>query len=281
MLLSLNLLSQNSRLDLKEHYYYIWKIEGGSTIVGKYAQQDEYYYYIETSDKDKFQILKRNVKSIEFINDKKFNFYFEYPDGIEFQYITLPTALPPQKGASYFQNTLLIHNSFSHAITNNITFGVNYSFAAEDLIGKANNFNFTTVYRAKLLNNLYLGGGGFWGVRTKDDEEESVGKIFLMATYASDGKDFTLGYGHTYKNYKLAPNPTLSFSSYIRLGRNLSFITENWLINHFNHTELISNTGFRYSFNRKSHVTITGYSNETIRDEIGRMVPVLSFNAKF
>ncbi len=141
-----------------------------------------------------------------------------------------PTAIPLQKGEGYFADFWVFFASAAVGVTDRFTVGGGMSlFPTEDLTDNLVYAipKFTVINRPEAK---FAVGALAASMPTGSHRRESLGILYGVGTLGSRDNNVTLGTGFGYHNGTLSNTPILTLGAQARLGRRVSFITENWLV---------------------------------------------------
>ena len=143
-----------------------------------------------------------------------------------------PTGRMLDKGEGYFTDTYLFLVSAQGGITSRFNLGGGLSVLPLDDF--TDNVFFITpkigvIARPKF--NLAVGAmAGFVGGFVDDDENASFGVLYTVGTVGSPDASISFGTGLAYAAGRFADTPVAMLGGETRLGRRVSFVTENYLI---------------------------------------------------
>ena len=163
---------------------------------------------------------------------KNGDFWFPNPNNTRL-YLS-PTARMLKQGEGYFQNIWLFFNGVAVGITDNITIGGGMSVFPTDDFLSDNIFYLTPKIGVHAGSNVDLAVGALYIFLPFDDGfddgSNSAGIIYGVATLGDDNHNLTGGLGYGFANGDLADSPILMLGGEYRLGKRISFVSENWII---------------------------------------------------
>lgn len=163
---------------------------------------------------------------------KNGDFWFPNPNNTRL-YLS-PTGRMLKQGQGYFQNIWLFFNGVAIGITDNITIGGGMSVLPTDDFLSDNIFYLTPKIGVHAGGNVDLAVGALYIFLPFDDgfddDSNSAGILYGVATLGDDNHNITGGLGYGFANGELANSPVLMLGGEYRLGRRLSFVSENWII---------------------------------------------------
>ena len=163
---------------------------------------------------------------------KNGDFWFPNPNNTRL-YLS-PTARMLKQGEGYFQNIWLFFNGVAVGITDNITIGGGMSVFPTDDFLSDNIFYLTPKIGVHAGSNVDLAVGALYIFLPFDDGfddgSNSAGIIYGVATLGDDNHNLTGGLGYGFANGELADSPVMMLGGEYRLGKRISFVSENWII---------------------------------------------------
>ncbi|MCB0316184.1 MAG: hypothetical protein H6628_05695 [Calditrichae bacterium] len=163
---------------------------------------------------------------------KNGDFWFPNPNNTRL-YLS-PTARMLKQGEGYFQNIWLFFNGVAVGITDNITIGGGMSVFPTDDFLSDNIFYLTPKIGVHAGSNVDLAVGALYIFLPFDDGfddgSNSAGILYGVATLGDDNHNLTGGLGYGFANGDLADSPILMLGGEYRLGKRISFVSENWII---------------------------------------------------
>jgi hypothetical protein len=191
-----------------------------------------------------------------------------------------PTGRMLEKGEGYFNDTYLFLVSAHAGITSRFSLGGGMSVLPLD--------DFTDnalyimpkvgVYASPKLNVAVGGLAGIVGGLVDEDVSASFGIIYAVGTAGSPDASVSLGTGLAYAGGQFVDTPVAMLGAEKRLGRRVSFITENYLIPNDDANAVIS-YGLRF-FGDKLSADLA-FWNAPPNDFIFPGIPYVSFSVKF
>jgi hypothetical protein len=137
-----------------------------------------------------------------------------------------PTARMLKKGEGYFADYFVFFPTFTFGVTNNITLGGGFSILpGADLDEQI--ILFTPKVGLKTSKKMDLAIGA---LVVKLPESTSAGILYGVSTFGSLDKSVTFGLGYGYFDDELADKPIVVLGGEYRTSRNISLVTENWLV---------------------------------------------------
>jgi hypothetical protein len=191
-----------------------------------------------------------------------------------------PTGRMLEKGEGYFNDTYLFLMSVHGGISSRFSLGGGMSVLPLD--------DFTDnalyvmpkigVYASPKLNVAVGGLAGVVGGLVDDDVNASFGIIYAVGTAGSPDASVTFGTGLAYAGGEFADHPVAMLGAEKRLGRRVSFVTENYLIPNEDANAVIS-YGLRF-FGEKLSADLA-FWNAPGNDIVFPGIPYVAFSVKF
>jgi len=143
-----------------------------------------------------------------------------------------PTGRMLAKGEGYFNDTYLLFLSVQGGITSRFSLGGGLSIVPFDEF--SDNVFFVTPKVGVVATpkfNLAIGGlAGYVGGLAEEGEPASLGVLYAVGTFGSPDASITIGSGLAYAGGQFADTPVAMLGGEKRLGRRVSFVTENYLL---------------------------------------------------
>jgi hypothetical protein len=185
-----------------------------------------------------------------------------------------------ERGEGYFNDTYLLFLSVQGGITSRLTLGGGLSVVPFDDF--SDNVVFVTPKIGVIASpkfNLAIGGlAGFVGGLADEGEDASLGVLYVVGTVGSPDASLTFGTGLAYAGGQFADTPVVMLGAETRLGRRISFITENYLIPNEDVSSVIS-YGLRF-FGEKLSVDLA-FWNMPGEDAVFPGIPYVAFSVNF
>jgi hypothetical protein len=191
-----------------------------------------------------------------------------------------PTGRMLAKGEGYFNDTYLFLVSVQGGLSSRFNLGGGLSVLPLDNF--ADNALFITPKIGVVASpkfNLAVGAlAGFVGGLMDEGEDASFGVVYGVGTVGSRDASITFGTGLAYAAGKFADRPVAMLGGETRLGRRVSFVTENYLIPNEDVNAVIS-YGLRF-FGEKLSVDLA-FWNAPGEDMVFPGIPYVAFSVKF
>ena len=230
-------------------------------------QTDSLTYYIETTDGNTFTgiILAKDSVKILFTADKYGEMDILISDikemhpldinklkGDEYWYDNLqstryffsPNGYGLKQGEGYYQNVLVLVNSFAVGLTDHIAIGGGvvplFLFA-----GSPTPVWFTPKLSIPISKDkVNLGAGALIGTVLGEDNT-GFGILYGITTLGSRDKNISLGLGYGYAGGDWTQSPLINLNTMLRIGQRGYFISENYYIQTASETAVILSFGGR------------------------------------
>jgi hypothetical protein len=143
-----------------------------------------------------------------------------------------PTGRMLAKGEGYFNDTYLLLLSVQGGVSSRFNLGGGLSVVPVDNF--TDNALFVTPKIGVVASpkfNLAVGAlAGFVGAAVDEGDDASFGILYGVGTIGSPDASITFGTGLAYAGGQFADRPVAMLGAESRLGRRVSFVTENYLI---------------------------------------------------
>lgn len=217
------------------------KTTDGSRYIGKIITEGDTSITLSTQNVGEIAILKRHIKKIDRFDTSRMKdgkYWFENPN--KTRNLFGPTGYNLEEGEGYYQNFMVLLNSFNVGITDNVSVGggiIPIGF------GSGLGFIFTPKFGIPVREDEFNAGGGLlyahlWG--------EHAGIVYGIGTYGNTDNNFTLGLGYGFANGEWTNYPIVTMSGMLRIDRKFGLVTENWIIPTEYETITIFTYGLRY-----------------------------------
>ncbi|NQV18681.1 MAG: hypothetical protein HQ534_09085 [Armatimonadetes bacterium] len=204
----------------------ILTVEDGSSFKGRIIEVGEEEIKFETKHGimtiSVFEITDLKQVSKDQLKDGKY--WFPNPNCSRLFFA--PTARMLKQGEGYFADYFIFFPTVTFGITNNITLGGGFSILpGMDLDEQI--LLFTPKVGIKTSKKMDLAIGA---LVVKLPESTSAGILYGVSTFGSLDKSITVGLGYGYFDDELADKPIVVLGGELRTSRNISLVTENWVI---------------------------------------------------
>jgi hypothetical protein len=147
-----------------------------------------------------------------------------------------PSGFNLKKGEGYYQNSYLVLNSVNYGITNNISIGGSIELLSTLSTLAEGSFRPVVLITPKVgfpvAKDLNMGAGLLFVSIPEIDNNPLTGAgiAYGIATYGNIEHNATLGLGWGFVDGYWAKRPLINISGMTRIRRNMSLVTENWII---------------------------------------------------
>ncbi len=268
------------------------ELKNGKSIRGLLLQKSEAEVSVSTEDVGKVTVAWSAIKSMNMISkNEKDRFANPQPS----RYFFGPSAIPLKKGDKYYQNALILLNSFQAGITDHFSIGggivIPFAFFITPKIGY------------QVADKVHVGGGILFATSLIRDLNFGVGTAYGSFTYGTKEHNFTLnagigavnentGMGSEDYSWKFANKPMFTISGMTRISKRAMLISENWIfstktVNYDGATGQYQNTVNQYNGILSLGVRLLG---ERSALDVGFVtpsvsgpsaIPYLAYNLKF
>jgi hypothetical protein len=191
-----------------------------------------------------------------------------------------PTGRMLEKGEGYFNDTYLFLMSAHGGISSRFSLGGGISVLPLDDFSDNALFVMPKlgVYASPKLNVAVGGLAGIVGGLVDDDVNATFGIIYAVGTAGSTDASVSFGTGLAYAAGQFADHPVAMLGAEKRLGRRVSFVTENYVIPNQDANVLIS-YGLRFFGEKLS--TDLAFWNAPGNGTVFPGIPYVAFSVKF
>jgi len=233
------------------------------------------------------KILK--AERLEYMTIRNGKYWFPTP--LPGRYFFSPSAFSLKPGEGYYQNTLLMLNSFNVGVTKWLSLGGGFEIITT--IGSITagyfkpTFFLTPKIGCKIAKNLRLGAGVIY-IQLAGDEFQ-LGTVYGVVTYGNTDNNISGGVGWGYSKTRKSDlefqhNPMITLCATARLARKTAVVTENWFIPYTSNGSLaygaIYSYGLRF-FGETLSVDLAFINNKDIFKVLFIGIPFVSFAVKF
>ncbi len=228
------------------------------------------------------QIQKKELLSESSIKNNEY--WFENPNAT--RYLFGPSAFNLKKGEGYYQNTMLLLNSFNVGITDYFSIGGGIEFLSTFITLSQGNFNpiiyFTPKVGFSVADNIHVGGGVLLASIPQFGETSNtgLGMLYGLGTYGNLDHNVTATIGWGSVDGNSFNKPLITVSGMTRVAKKTALVTENWLIPTDSSYEPIFSYGVRF-FGENIAVDLAFINNWDIAQSLLIGVPYVNFVVKF
>jgi len=205
----------------------IVELNDGSTFIGRIAEiRDEEIKFKTKHGVLNFSVLE--ITKIKLVTDDQFRKgVYWYPNPNTSRLFFAPTGRMLKQGEGYFADYFIFFPTLTFGVTNNITLGGGFSLLPGLDLDKQV-LLFTPKIGIKTSKKIDLALGAL--MMKLPEDAPNIGILYGVSTFGSLDKSITVGLGYGYFDDKLADKPIIVLGGETRTSRNISLVTENWLI---------------------------------------------------
>jgi hypothetical protein len=205
--------------------------QDGSTLIGRIVEIGETEIQFETDlGKVTIPILKIiEIKEVPLSLMKEGKYWFQNPNATRLFFASTGRCL--KKGNWYFADYYLFFPMVAYGITDNITIGGGFSLFP--WIDIDENILYFTPKVGLISNDKFSLSTGALIIKLPsfDDEElPFVGILYGVGTSSGTNASLTFGLGYGFENSDFADKPMVMIGGEVRTARNISLVTENWIL---------------------------------------------------
>ncbi len=215
---------------------------------------------------------------------KKNEYWFENPNAT--RYLFGPSAFNLKKGEGYYQNTMLLLNSFNVGITDYFSIGGGIEFLSTFISLSQGQFNpiiyFTPKVGFSVTEKIGVGGGVLvasipqWGSSTN----AGLGLLYGLGTYGNKDSNVTATLAWGSVEGDAFNKPLFTVSGMTRIAKKTALITENWFVPTDTSYEPLFSYGIRF-FGENLAIDLAFINNWDIAQSLIIGVPYVNFVVKF
>jgi hypothetical protein len=169
------------------------------------------------------EITDLKLVSIDQLRDGKY--WFPNPNCSRLFFA--PTGRMLKKGEGYFADFFIFFPTINYGVTSNVSLGGGFSILpGADLDEQV--LLFTPKVGIKTSAKMDLAVGAL--IVKPPENISSLGILYGVSTFGSLDKSCTVGLGFGYVEGDLADNPMIVLGGELRTSRNISLVSENWLV---------------------------------------------------
>ncbi|MEI7661694.1 MAG: hypothetical protein WCK34_05845 [Bacteroidota bacterium] len=272
--------------------FIVVKFKEGSTYYGKLKdnRHDTLTLFIQDLGAVKIPYSKiKKVETVEYMVMKHGKYWFPTP--LPGRYFFAPSAFTLKPGEGYYQNTMLVLNSFNIGVTNWFSVGGGLELISTVASITAGHFKptffFTPKIGFKIADNLRIGCGMIYAQLLGN--EFQLGTVYAVGTYGNPDYNITAGLGWGFSKAgsgegSFGKHPMITLSGTARLARKISFVTENWIIPYTKDSKVVYSPLYSYGlrfFGETLSVDLAFINNKDIVKSLFIGFPFVSFTVKF
>jgi hypothetical protein len=228
------------------------------------------------------QILKKELLSESSIKNNEY--WFENPNAT--RYLFGPSAFNLKKGEGYYQNTMLLLNSFNVGLTDYFSIGGGIEFLSTFISLSQGNFNpiiyFTPKVGFSVAEKISVGGGVLIASIPQFGETTNagLGLVYGLGTYGNLDHNVTATIGWGSVEGDAFNKPLITVSGMTRVAKKTALVTENWLVPTDTSYEPLFSYGVRF-FGENIAVDLAFINNWDIAQSLLIGIPYVNFVVKF
>jgi len=207
------------------------KTKDGNLYQGELIEKNDDNLIINTEELGTITLAKSQINKLIPLypsGDNKKGYLYDNPNAT--RNIFAPTGYGLRKGEGYYHNFMMLYNSASYGITNNITLGVGL---VPIIIDKSIPFSITPkVSIPAIKDKLNFGVGAIY----MNLNTEQVGIAYGVGTFGSRANNFSLGLGWGFVEDEWSERPVVTASGQLRIGKRWGLVTENWFLPTYEYT---------------------------------------------
>lgn len=278
-----NALGQNISSPIDTTNFYRIELKDGSTFFVSIIHKDSFNIVLRSASIPKLEIPISKIKSIDEIDKSNFrDSSYRFPNPHATRYLYGPSAFSLKKGEGYYQNTMLLLNSFNVGLTNNISIGGGFELLSTFFLHDLGQIFFITPKVGFKVAEKFHAGGGVLYANNPDSSYGNrigLGIAYGIVTYGTLDHNITGGFGWGFVLGEFQERPFITFSGMTRISKRTALVTENWLIPINNYYGLFS-YGIRF-FGEKMAVDLALIHSAAFAENLLIGIPYVSFIMKF
>ncbi|MBT8229856.1 MAG: hypothetical protein KJO50_06305 [Bacteroidia bacterium] len=255
------------------------ELKDGSVIYGSIVNQTGNNLEVQSDSFGKIEVEISDIKKIDVLKkeqsekDQKGN-SIDYHNSTH--YFVAPSAYSLKKGQSYYENIGIFWNSYTTGITDNFSLSL-----GGEIISLLFAANFPIVYVSPKYSIPFENESGAFAVTataftTPEDDFNTYGFITGSLTFGNRNTNLTIGSGIGFSSIDGFENEVVpfNFSTMIRIGPKMSFLSENWIImdEGFNDSFGILSAGLRLHFKNSGSALNVGLWRVT--EDMGSVIGI-------
>ncbi len=248
-------------------------LKDGNVFRGAILAENDSLVKIQSELAGELSIKRSLILEIKYLKSKSTGSNQVYIN-LASRYFYSPSAINMKKGDGYYQNTMLILNSFNYAFTDYFTLGGGFEIIS--LLTKHPIFFVTPKVSFKATTNLYLGAGLLYVHVPFSEGNSNLAVAFANTTYGNPDHNITMNIG---TNLASGGAPVVTLSGFTRIGTRFGLMTENWIITGDNNYALYTCGG--RVIGRKNMFDFGLVSNKDIIKSDILAIPFISYTLRF
>lgn len=206
----------------------------GSILIGKAVAIKNDTAIFNTTATGITEISLSKVEKVKLLEATGRKNFFWFPNPNPTKYFLSPSAYNLKAGEVYLQNTYVSLNSINIGVTDFLSIGAGIDILSSLFSSGSDPVYFlTTKAGFKAADKLNIGGGFLYSKlpgKNNRGKRYSANVLYGVTTYGNTNHNITLGAGADLSKSDYSGRPIITMGGMLRVGRNLSLITENWII---------------------------------------------------
>lgn len=271
---------QNSRAQVDPGFrsdpnkLYSIKLFDETEFVGNIIDMDSAVLVVKTQTIPRMEIPLSNVaKMVEIDPASLHHGAFWFPNPNPTRYFISTSAHSLAQGEGYYQNLLIVVNSFNFGITDHISLMAGFEWTSL-MLGEP-----VFLLSPKVSYNFGKDVKAASGVLLIHVPENTAGIVYEVLTFGNNDNNFSAGLGWGFINKEFGKTPVINLSGMRRVAKGISLVTESWIIPSDGFQGFVT-YGVRF-FNRKIAVDLGFINNATIAELFPLGIPLVDFVVKF
>ncbi len=208
-------------------------LKDGSELHGELISKTSDQIVIKTAAMGEVTLSVNDIDEIEETGEsdyRKGKYWFPNPNPSK--YLLGSSAIPPEKGSGYYQNTWVFFNSFNYAFTDFLSLSGGFEIFSI-FAGSEGPYAFYLNPKVSfnVVDNLYLGGNVLYANTIRSiDEFGGIGTLNAIASYGTHNTNITASLGWGFAEGDFSSKPLITISGMVRASRRIGFVSENWIV---------------------------------------------------
>jgi hypothetical protein len=221
----------------------VYRIETteGNIIVGTIVSETETEIIVNTESLGTITLSKDKIAKKELLTEIDRQFGLSNPN----RYFVMNNHLGMPKGKGYYQNTWIFFNQINYGFSNNFSVGAGlvplFLFGQSTPLWVVPSVSFPVV-----KDNFSLGANLVFIF--VPGESGSAGFLTFGGTLGNRHNNLSLNLGYGFAGGEWASSPLITVSGMVRTGRKHHLLAENYFVNAWDETFILSLLGGRYNF---------------------------------
>lgn len=207
------------------------ELKDGSSFSGTIVRQEDKQFILHTESAGdivvRFDQIERMADLKEEGRNVQVNGHEWFRNTHPTRYFFSTNAIPMEKGRGYYQNTWIFLNGIHYGLTNHFSLGIGFE-TISTLLGRP------IFYVAPKLSfpvgNKWHMGGGVLIFGAAISGAGVVGLGYGQVTYGTRDRNLSGGVGYGMVDGEFASRPFINIAGSYRVRKNLTLLSDNWLI---------------------------------------------------